>query len=664
MDKRCLRPGPNGLLSPARRSVSSPPFFLACNVVAALAACATSPESSLTPQPTASAPAPVPGGSSTTPPPPAAPAWDSGAGDTGAGWTDAGGASSFDYAAFQSTIQPILDTAAGKGCTAAACHGAAGGQGGFALTRQPAAGSPEMQANFDAVKALCDPAVPDQSLFYLQATTSHDGGLSAVVSQVQAGTILTWIQHASPAGAPPPPSAPDAGTDAGSDAGAAAGSGCLPASAFNLALYTSTIQPILFGTRDYNLAPGQPVANNGCARTTCHGSTTNPLNISPSNTPAQNLAHVACFVNAANPSASPILLCPLNDPGCPKNPHPGQDVFASQQDLNYQRIASWLYSGQGTSSPLDLAFFARQVAPIFTDPSSGGINGGQRTCADTTSCHGVSAVGQAPPNLSNFGILATASTKAGFEANYWSAASFANFFTPTGSELFLFPTNLVASTVNQPYATGLPHPGGLDFAPDSPQAQAILQWVGGLQPDANGAVLDWLVAGTYDATLVTQPTEVGNEATLAPTIFDPDGAAQFNGGIWDLDASPSDFVDLNAEFPGSPGSGRVAYAVANAINVTGSDIQQAQVTVTSPNAVLLYVGSASSQGSQPGNNTVSLGSTLPAFGRAKSATRIVVKVLQRPGDADFGFTLNVAQQNNQPIPPGELVFRLDPTGGI
>jgi hypothetical protein len=276
----------------------------------------------------------------------------------------------------------------------------------------------------------------------------------------------------------------------------------------------------------------------------------------------------------------------------------------------------------------------------------------------------VSAVGQTPPNLSNFPILANATSKQGLLANYWAASSFSNFLDPTGSELFLFPTNLSANTVNQPFAFGFAHPGGTDFASNSAPAQAILQWAGGLQPDANGNILNWLVAGTYDATLVTQTTEAGNDATLDPSIFDNDGASQFNAGVWDLDPSPTAFVDLNAEFPGNVGGGRIAYAVTNALNITGSDLLQTQITVTSPNAVLLYVGQESSQGSLNGNNTVNLTTTLPAFSTSKSSTRILVKVLQRPGDAQFGFSLAVTQQNNQPIPSGELVLKSDSKGGI
>jgi hypothetical protein len=509
-----------------------------------------------------------------------------------------------------------------------------------------------VKANFQAVIALCTPTVPDQSKFYVHATNGH-GGFS--VSQAQASTILAWIQHAAGGGGGP---TGDGGTTDGGS------SGCIAPSSFDLGVFTAEIQPMLFGTLDYNVPPGQPVANNGCARATCHGAATNPLNISPKNTALQNVTNLGCFVNLANPSASPILLCPLNAPGCPKSPHPGQDVFASQQDLNYQRLASWLYSILGSANPLDFAFFARQVAPIFSDPAFGGLATGQRTCADTSTCHGVSSAGQVPPNLSYFPILAAATTPQGLRANYWAAANFINVLTPTGSDLFLFPTNLVANTTNQPYATGRPHPGGTDFSATSTAAAAILAWAGGLQLDANGDMLNWLVAGTYDATLVTQPTGVGDETKLAPTIFDPDGASQFNGGVWDLDSSPSEFVDLNAEFPGNAGSGRVAYAVAHVINPTGSDIQLAQVNVTSPNAVLLSVGPESSQGSLAGNNTVNLSATFPAFSTAKATTRILVKVLQRPGDAQFGFTLNVVQQNNQPFPTGELIFRLDPKGGI
>ena len=319
---------------------------------------------------------------------------------------------------------------------------------------------------------------------------------------------------------------------------------------------------------------------------------------------------------------------------------------------------------KGAQSPLDLAFFARQVGTIFDDPAFGGEGvSGSRTCSDTNACHGVSAAGQIPPNLSNFPMLANATTKQAILINYATASGFANFFTPQGSELFLYPTNEVAD-VTKPYATGLAHPGGNDIDPSSAAGNAILTWVNGLRPDGNGNVLNWLVAGTYDATQVTQATGVGSDSKIAPTIFDSSNT-QDNGGIWDLFASPAALVDLTQPF-GATGQNRVAYAVANVINTTGSDIQ-ASVTVSSPNAVEIFVGESIGLGQQGGANTANAIATFPSFSTAKTTTRILVKVLQRPGDAQFAFTVNLTNlTNNAPLTntTGELVFRLDPTGGI
>jgi hypothetical protein len=579
---------------------------------------------------------------------------------------------------FATTIQPILDTAGGNGCTNTSCHGAAAGIGGLALTRTPAPGSAQMKANFNAIIALCNLQVPDQSIFYLQATNNH-GGIA--VSQAQGTQILDWIQHSASGTTP----TGDAGSGPGSgDAGAAPGScptgspGTDITSYLNLDYFAGEIQPILFGTVNYNQPPGQPVASDSCGRASCHGSATNPLNLSPNNTAATNLHNFGCFVNLANPSSSPILQCPLNtNPAlctAKNGVHPGQNVFASEQDLNFQRVASWLYSAQpsasaptgtkGAASPLDFAWYARQVGTIFDDPAFGGQGAnGARTCADTNTCHGVSAAGQVPPNLSNFPMLANATTKQAILENYATASGFANFYTAQGSELFLFPTNTVADAT-QPYATGLPHPGGVDIAVGSATAQAILTWASGLRPDGNGNVLNWLVAGTYDVAQVTQSTAVGNEATLAPTIFDQ-ANTNLNGGIWDLFASPNVLVDLTQPF-GAAGTNRVAYAYANVINTTGSAIQ-ANVTVTSPNAVEVWAGTSVGLGEQAGANTASAVTTFPSYTSGKQTTRLLVKVFQRAGDNQFAFTLNLTNlTTNAPLTnaTGELVFRLDPTGGI
>jgi hypothetical protein len=359
-----------------------------------------------------------------------------------------------------------------------------------------------------------------------------------------------------------------------------------------------------------------------------------------------------------------VLQCPLNAPGCPKTPHPGQNVFLpGAQDLNYQRILSYIYGSKTAATPLDFAFYARQINTIFNDVTAVQNGAQNRTCADTVACHGIQTPGQAPPNGSIFGVIANAGDKTSLLYNFAAAANFTNFVTPQGSSLFLFPTDEVANLAN-PFATGLHHPGGLDFAVDSAQAQSILAWAQGLRPDNVGFSANWLVAGTYPVAQITDPTAI-DEVNITPSIFDPDGAAQFNGGQWDGLFSPSRVVDLNQTFPQAQNSGRVAYAVAYVLNTSAIDIQ-AQITIVSPNAVKLYVGKQPVvQASDATNGATGL-AVLPAYSTGKSLTRLLVKVFQRANDQQFQFQARFQDQFGNPLTnfTGELVFKLSPDGGI
>jgi len=558
-------------------------------------------------------------------------------------------ANPFDYTVFQNSIQPILDTTGMRGCTNASCHGAANGQGGFKLVASPAGGGADMLANFNTVTNVCSLQAPDQSKLYLQATKLHAGGKSVVVSASEAMTILGWIQQAQKnAGA----------TGSGSTS-------CLSANNFNLGVFQAEIQPILFGQVDLNNR-GSNRTTSGCASGVCHGvdRTGGALVIKQSSTAAQNLQNFACFVNVTNPSTSPLLTCPLNSPSCPKKPHPGQNVFLpGNTDLNFQRILSYIYSTKTAVTPLDFAFFARQINTIFTDVNS--VQGGaqNRSCADAQ-CHGISAPGQAAPNGSVFGILANAGDKIGLAYNFSTAMNFTNFITPTGSSLFLFPTDEIANLTN-PFATGLHHPGGLDFAVNSTQANAILQWAVGLRPDGNGANANWLVAGTYPAAQITDTTPL-DEINSTPAIFDNSNALQFNAGQWDGLFSPTALVDLAAEFPQAQNAGRIAYAVAYVINTTPSEIQ-AQVTVVSPNVVKLYVGKQPVlQTANAGGDGAPAFATFPSYASSKTTTRLLLKVFQRAADTAFNFTVKFQDQFGRILTntTGELVIKLSPDGGI
>lgn len=563
----------------------------------------------------------------------------------GGGGTAPPGASPFDYAIYQSVIQPMLDSAEGRGCTTSGCHGT--GAGGLTITAAPAAGSPEMEANFIAVTSRANLSEPASSVIYARAFTRHASGGSSVVSDAEAQALLAWIE------------------DAKDNGGGGPVPGCAPVDRFNAAVFRDEILPLLRGDLDYN-NPGGDGQAVGCTRGPCHGTDRGPGTLTLADTAdlPTNLQNFACFVDLISPSSSEILLCPLDDPRCRRSPHPGQDVFSGADDLNYQRLLAFLYGSGVDATPVDFAFFVRRVNPIFNDINAveGGAQG--RTCSDAVACHGVGVAGQAPPNGSNFPLIPNAADKARLTFNFASSASFVNFLNPGESSLFLYPTNEIANLEDHPFATGLPHPGGEDFAVDSPEALAILKWATGLRPDNQGFLTDWLVAGDYPASRVTDATAI-DEINSLPAIFDPTGATQFNAGQWDGLFSTSRVVDLNTSFPRDATSGRVAYAVAYVVNTTSQDIT-AQLTISSPNAIRAWVGTSLVAQAEDADGGVSAIAQLPSYSATKKSTRILIKVFQRAGDDDFTFSVQLRDDlGNLLTDVGrELVVLLGPQGGI
>lgn len=550
------------------------------------------------------------------------------------------GPSPFSYAVFEDKVQPMLDS---SGCTTAACHG--GGAGGLTLARAPVRASPTMQANFIAATGRTNLSVPEHSLFYQKAAYPHDGGATTAVAGADRDALLGWIRTA-------------AGLGGGSL------SPCAPVANFNLGVFRDQIMPILSG--DVNLNdPG--TQGPGCTRGPCHGQDRGPgvLELLSDASAMENLQHFACFVNLADPSRSEILLCPLDLPGC-RTSHPGQNVFGGAGDLNYQRVLSYVLASRPNASPLDFAFFVRKVNPTFSDRNA--VEGGAAnlTCASATTCHGVNVVGQSPPNGSNFSIIPDSKLPSALAFNFASAANFINFLSPDESSLFLYPTDEIADTAHHKLATGLHHPGGADFAPDSQFAKDILTWARGLRPDAGGAERNWLVAGDYSASQLTDPTGI-DERNITPRIFDSAGPGTLNDGIWDGLFSDTAFVDLGAEFPRPGTSGRVAYAVAYFVNTTGKPID-ANLQVTSPNPLLLITGTGSAATTSQGNGqtTVTARVTLAPFSAALAPTRVLVKVLQRAGDAKFGFELDLVDATSgAPLTDSSgIVVTLGPKGGI
>jgi len=556
----------------------------------------------------------------------------------GGGTTPPPGPSPFDYAVYQSQIQPALDAAT---CAKSGCHGT--GAGGFTLKPTPAANSDDMKANFIAVTSRTNLTDPAKSLIHVQATVVHGGGASTQIAGAADAQLLTWI------------------TTAKTNAGSGGNPTCAPIAAFNLGVFNSEMMPILSGALDLNAAGGIG-RGAGCMSSVCHGTDRGPgkFSLPPTADGPTLLQNFACFVNLTSPSTSEVAVCPTNNPGCRRYPHPGQEVFRGADDLNYQRLLAFIYGSKVNVSPLDYAFFVRRINPIFNDINAVENGAQNRTCADGA-CHGISVAGQAAPNGSDFPILSNASGDARLSFNFVAATGFVNFLNPGESSLFLYPTNEIANRAAHPFATGLPHPGGTDFAVNSGEAQAILQWAAGLRPDANGFQHNWLVLGDFAATQISDQTLV-NEATSIPKIFDV-GGGSFNRGQWDGLFSDSSEVDLGVAFPRTATSGRAAYATSYVLN-TAPRQQVIQIAVATTNPVRIYVnGQLTAQNDQGGGATAL--TTLTASGTGRSA-RIMIKLLQRATDNRFAFTAQLRDEQGILLTDrnGGLVFTLGPNGGI
>ncbi len=535
----------------------------------------------------------------------------------------------FDQAFYESTIDPEIHA---NGCTNANCHNNADGsiiQADFGLAPNPAPGSPEMEANFKAVTnliAVGDIDSPEESVFYIRATDNHRG---LIFSLQGTNSLRDWIKEVLDATGP-------------------GDIGCEPASAFNVGLFEDEIMPLLQGDVDYN-DRNDGRNSTGCIRGPCHGMDRGAgiFYIDEFAPAEENVENFSCFVNLANPTNSQVLLCPLNLPGCIKSrEHPGGDVFANVQDRNYQRLLSYIYATKNGRSPLDFAFFVRKINVIFNDEDAVEDGARNQTCA-TFGCHGIQVAGLPPSNGSNFGIIPEARNETELVENFAQAAAFTFFPDATQSSLFLYPTNEIANDDND-LATGVDHTGGEDFAIDDVEALDILKWAGGIFPNQDGFLQDVLVAGIFNADEIDDDP-LANPETQAPRIFLRSGQpSQFNDGEWDGFFSDEAFIDFNEAFlNGVNGDGdSTAYA---SFYITNADSRELEVNieVESPNEVELFVGEGNP--GDVGNGAVARTIILPSYEDSQEPVRILVKVFQAAGDAEFGFSINFQDENNNPL---------------
>jgi hypothetical protein len=551
----------------------------------------------------------------------------------------------FDAAVYGASVQPALDDA---GCLDAGCHDDSAA-GGFGLHPRPAADSAELTDNLGRVVKLIDfstgQAGAPLSRIYVRSIDGHRG---VRLPGEDAAALLDWLRDDLPPGDQPPPP------------------GCADPGSFNLALFRDEILPVLRGDRDLN-DPGSGRVTTGCTRGPCHGTEREPgtLYLADDAPVEDNLRRFACFVDLANPSASQVLACPLDLPGCVVSPHPGEDIYSGVKDRNYQRVLSYLYASASEATPLDFAFFVRRISPMFNDPNAVQDGALGRSCSDNQVCHGVQIIGDRPANYSNLPLIPETTAEEELMLNFIAAANFAYFPEPSQSSLFLYPTNEITNLEN-PLATGLPHPGGRAFGPDEPEAALILEWAGGLRSDDEGYMRYWLVAGDFGASDVTDPGILA-EATMMPRIFESSSQSlTFHAGQWDAFVSTQRFIDLNEQGQGffrPVPSERLVYAVSYVINTTPDDLRVV-MRVSSPNDVELHAGNERGVGFAGAGTSVTV--TLPPYASSRQVTRIMVKVFQTSDDPTFGFELQLTDADANVLTGAgrELVFKLGPQGGI
>jgi hypothetical protein len=332
--------------------------------------------------------------------------------------------------------------------------------------------------------------------------------------------------------------------------------------------------------------------------------------------------------------------------------HPGGELFVDANDVNYQKMLSFLFASVADKSPIDFAQFAVTINPLFDDENACNAEQQNRRCSDENGCHGVRIAGAIPPNNSDFGMLKT---------NYASTSNFISFGVPEASSLFLYPTNEIANDDNQ-FATGIEHGGGECFAADSAQADAVLAWAEALRPDDDGFQTAWLVQGNFAAD---DPDDepLANEDSVRPQIFDRANGDQ-NNGEWDFFQSAVQDVDVGAAVGGVVGNGRIVYAASYLMNTTNQPIQ-VELAIQSNNTIEAYFGDqppVTIQGSGVVTTIVQ-----PYSAENAELTRVLLRVFEDVGDNGAVFSAQLIDGETDVPFNGvndDLIVLTGPKGGI
>ena len=180
----------------------------------------------------------------------------------------------------------------------------------------------------------------------------------------------------------------------------------------------------------------------------------------------QNFDVVSRLVTPGNPKASPLLLHPLATSAGGDPSHTGGKFWASQDNAEWQLIASWVSSARGPAPTateavtLDFAYFRDKVQPIFLRKRAGN--------ARCIVCHE-----NGTPRLQALAAGATMWTEEQSRQNFEAWKRVVVPGDPLASRMLMHPL--------APEAGGDPfHAGGKHWkSKDDPEWQTLEAWVRG-----------------------------------------------------------------------------------------------------------------------------------------------------------------------------------------
>jgi len=257
-------------------------------------------------------------------------------------------AATLDYAVFKDKVQPILTTARKGNARCIACHSRGGGNS-YLEGLSPGATSyneEQSQRNYARVVRLVVPGDPLKSVLLInplaeEAGGSHwHGGGKHWQSQndPEWQTLAAWVRTTSASTSPAAAVSP-AASAAGAESPAAAAAPA-PATTLNLEVFKTRVQPILTSPRKGNarcIACHSRGGGNSYLEALSPGATT--YNDEQTR---RNFERVQRLVLPGVPLKSPLLVNPLAEEAGGSHWHGGGKHWQSQNDPEWQTLASWV----------------------------------------------------------------------------------------------------------------------------------------------------------------------------------------------------------------------------------------------------------------------------------------------------------------------------------